>query len=123
MNVVRHTAAFLAAMLMLLAPALWNGFPLLQYDTGGYFARWYEGTLEVSRSTVYGLFLYLLGHFDFWPAAVAQAAVAAWVLAMVVRGHGFGDRVFVTTVAALSVLTTLPWLAGQLITDVFTGTS
>src|SRR4029077_20133833 len=29
--------------LMLLAPALWNGYPLLQWDTGGYLARWYEG--------------------------------------------------------------------------------
>ena len=33
-----------AAIFMLLAPALWNGFPLLQYDTGGYLARWYEAT-------------------------------------------------------------------------------
>jgi hypothetical protein len=23
----------------LLSPALWKGFPLLQYDTGGYLAR------------------------------------------------------------------------------------
>jgi hypothetical protein len=27
----------------LIAPALWNGYPLLQWDTGGYLARWYEG--------------------------------------------------------------------------------
>ena len=36
-------------------PALWNGFALLQYDTGGYLARWYEGTLVPSRAVVYGL--------------------------------------------------------------------
>lgn len=30
--------AVLGAFLSLLAPALWNGFPLLQYDTGGYLA-------------------------------------------------------------------------------------
>ena len=52
-----RAGAALAATALLLAPALWNGFPLLQYDTGGYLARWYEGTLEPSRSTVYGLFL------------------------------------------------------------------
>lgn len=33
---------------ILLAPALWNGFPLLQYDTGGYLARWFEGYLVPS---------------------------------------------------------------------------
>ncbi len=32
--------ASLVCVLLLLAPALWNGFPLLQYDTGGYLARW-----------------------------------------------------------------------------------
>ncbi len=31
---------------LLIAPALWNGFPLLQYDTGGYLARWYDGRLH-----------------------------------------------------------------------------
>ena len=43
--------------LFLIAPALWNGYPLLQWDTGGYLARWYEGYLVPSRSTVFGLFL------------------------------------------------------------------
>ena len=30
-----------ASIALLMAPALWNGFPLLQWDTGGYLARWY----------------------------------------------------------------------------------
>ena len=55
----------IAATALLLAPAIWNRFPLLQYDTGGYLARWYEGYLEPSRSTVYGLFLTLLSWADF----------------------------------------------------------
>src|SRR5438552_9935186 len=77
-----------AGMLILLAPALWNGFPLLQYDTGGYIARWYEGTLEVSRSTVYGLFLNLLARPDFWPAILVQTALTVWVISLLVRTHG-----------------------------------
>jgi hypothetical protein len=123
MRVVRRIAAMLAALLMLLAPALWNGFALLQYDTGGYLARWYEGTLEQSRSTVYGLFLNLLTRPDFWPAVLAQAAVTVWLLALVLRVHGLGGRarVLIVTVAALSVLTTLPWLVDVLLTDIFAG--
>ena len=31
--------AAIAIPLMLLAPALWNGYPLLQWDTGGYLAQ------------------------------------------------------------------------------------
>ena len=123
MTRITRSAAALAAALMLIAPALWNGFPLLQFDTGGYFARWYEGTLEESRSTVYGAFLNLLSWPDFWPAVVAQAAAAAWIIALVLRVHALGgrSRVLVVTIAALSVVTTLPWLTSQLLTDVFAG--
>ena len=42
-------AIAVAIPLLLLAPALWNGYPLLQSDTGGYLARWYEGYLVPSR--------------------------------------------------------------------------
>ena len=44
--------AAMASTLILLVPAIWNRFPLLQYDTGGYLARWFEGYLVPSRSTV-----------------------------------------------------------------------
>ena len=107
----------------LLAPALWNGFPLLEYDTGGYLARWFEGTLEVSRSTVYGLFLVALARPDFWPAIVVQSALTIWVIALTLRAHGLGGRplVLLVTVAVLAVATTLPWIASVLLTDIFAG--
>ena len=117
-------AVALAAMLMLLAPALWNGFPLLQYDSGGYFARWYEGTLEVSRSTVYGLFVTALARPNFWPVIVAQAAATVWIIALVLRVHGLGRPLtLLVTIAVLSVTTTLPWLVGIVLTDIFFGLS
>ncbi|HMJ44391.1 MAG TPA: hypothetical protein VK522_19160, partial [Pseudolabrys sp.] len=55
----RWAPAIVLSMAMLTAPAVWNQFPLLQYDTGGYLARWYEGTLVPSRAVVYGLILNL----------------------------------------------------------------
>jgi hypothetical protein len=110
---------------MLLAPALWNRFPLLQYDTGGYIARWYEATLEESRSTVYGLFLDVLARPDFWPVVLVQAALTVWVLSLVLRLFGFGaqTRLLLLTVASLSVLTALPWVVDVLLTDIFAGLS
>jgi hypothetical protein len=47
----------LFSMALLSAPAIWNRFPLLQYDTGGYLARWYEPYLVPSRAVAYGLIL------------------------------------------------------------------
>jgi hypothetical protein len=108
---------------MLLAPALWNGFPLLQYDTGGYFARWYEGSLEESRSTIYGVFLHVLSLPDFWPVVVAQTFFTVWILWTLLRSHDLSGRarILPITVAALSILTALPWLTSQLITDIMAG--
>lgn len=114
-------AGVLAATAALLAPAIWNGFPLLQYDTGGYLARWYEGYLVPSRSSAYGLFLALFSWLDFWPVVVLQSLVTIWVLALTLRSLGFGGRPWLLAgvTAALCAVTTLPWLAGMLLTDIF----
>ncbi|HXD44747.1 MAG TPA: hypothetical protein VN655_06390 [Pseudolabrys sp.] len=117
----RWALASLVSIAILSAPAVWNGFPLLQWDTGGYIARWYEHSLVISRSTVYGLFLTAGSSLAFWPDIVAQSAVAAWVIALTLRAVGLGNRpwLFTGIVAALSVLTTLPWLTSILLTDIF----
>jgi hypothetical protein len=122
-HVITRLAGTVAAVLMLLAPALWNGFPLLQFDTGGYFARWHEHTLEESRSTVYGSFLQLLSWPNFWPVVVVQTLLTVWILSLLLRSHGLDRRarVLPITVAALSLLTALPWLTSQLITDILAG--
>ena len=118
---VLRVGAAAASILILLAPAIWNRFPLLQYDTGGYLVRWFEGYLVPSRSTVYGLFLDIFAHPDFWPVVALQAALTVWVLALVLRSLGFGGRpgLLLGITAALSGLTTLPWLASILLTDIF----
>ena len=118
-----NAALAAAAMLMLLAPALWNGFPLLEYDTGGYLARWFEGTLEVSRSTVYGFSpgrtraaRSLARHRDAGIAhgVDARAGVAgAWARATAAYSAGHRD--------ILTVATTLPWIVSMALTDIFAG--
>ncbi len=110
---------------LLTAPALWNGFALLQYDTGGYLARWYEGYLAPSRAVVYGLILNAGVPLAFWPVLLLQSALTVWIVALVLRAHGLGRRplLLLGIIAALSVLTTLPWLTSILLTDIFCGLS
>jgi len=78
----------MASTLLLLAPAIWNRFPLLQFDTGGYLVRWFEGYLVPSRSTVFGLYLNIFATPDFWPVVVLQAALTVWLLALLLRALG-----------------------------------
>ena len=84
--------AVILSIALLMAPALWNGFPLLQYDTGGYLARWYEGTLVPSRAVVYGLILNAGVPLAFWPVVLLQSALTVWVVALMLRAHGLGKR-------------------------------
>ena len=95
----------------------------MQYDTGGYLARWYEGTLVPSRAVVYDLILNAGVPLAFWPVLLVQSALTVWVLALVLRAHGFGRRplLLLGVIAALSLLTTLPWLTAILLTDIFCG--
>jgi len=109
---------------MLLAPALWNGYPLLQSDTGGYLARWYEGYLVPSRSTVFGLYLHFGEHSYFWLNLAIQALTTMWILQVTLRVLGLARpwRLF-GLYLVLALTTALPWLASMLLTDIFAGLS
>ena len=117
--------AVILSIALLIAPALWNGFALLQWDSGGYLARWYEGYLVPSRAVVYGLMLNAGAPLAFWPVLLLQSALTIWIFALMLRAHGLGARplLLLGIVAALSVLTTLPWLTSILLTDIFCGLS
>ena len=110
--------------LMLVAPALWNGYPLLQWDTGGYLARWYEGYLVPSRSTVYGLYLHFGEASGFWITLGIQALATLWLLQLTLRVFGMMRPLRLVTLSLALILTTaLPWLASMLLTDIFAGLS
>jgi hypothetical protein len=116
-----RVAAFVIPF-FLLAPAIWNGYPLLQWDTGGYLARWYEGYLVPSRSTVFGLYLHIGEGSGFWFNLVLQALATLWIIWLTLRVLGLAQPFRVAAISLLLVLTTaLPWLASMLLTDIFAG--
>jgi hypothetical protein len=125
MKPVFRLGAFAAATFLLLIPALWNGFPFLFFDTGGYLARPFDGTLAAGRSAVYGFWLNAGAFGNFWPVVIAQSALTVWIVPLMLKSHGLGNKPLplVVLVALLSVATALPWLAGQLMPDLFAGLS
>ncbi|WP_167771895.1 hypothetical protein [Bradyrhizobium frederickii] len=116
--------AAVALPLLMIAPALWNGYPLLQWDTGGYLARWYEGYLVPSRSTVFGLYLHYGESFGFWINLAVQSLATLWLLQLTLRVLSMMQTFrFVAISLGLIVATALPWLASMLLTDIFAGLS
>jgi hypothetical protein len=118
---LRWPLAALAMVAALLWPALWNGFPIVFYDTGGYLDAAMTGILANGRSTLYGLFLRLGIPTGFWLNVAVQAAAIAWLIAMTLRAHGLGRRpnLALAITLALAALTSLPWYAAQLMPDVW----
>jgi len=110
--------------LFLIAPALWNGYPLLQWDTGGYLARWYEGYLVPSRSTAFGLYLHFGEASGFWINLGAQALATLWILQLCLRVLNLAQPFRLLAISLTLILTTaLPWLSSMLLTDIFAGLS
>ncbi len=110
--------------MLLVAPAIWNGYPLLQWDTGGYLARWYEGYLVPSRSTVFGLYLHFGEDSHFWLNLGIQALATLWILQLTLRVFGMARPWRLAAIASVLIATTaLPWLASMLLTDIFAGLS
>ena len=117
-------ATAIAIPVLLVAPAIWNGYPLLRWDTGGYLARWYEGYLVPSRSTIFGLYLHFGEGSSFWINRGIQALATFWILQLTLRVLGMGEPLKLLGIGVALVLTTaLPWLASRLLTDIFTGLS
>ncbi|MDO9412262.1 MAG: hypothetical protein Q7T81_06775 [Pseudolabrys sp.] len=109
-----------AMVLVLLAPALWNGFPIIFPDTGGYLIAAMTGTPMLGRSALYGLFLSAGIPFAFWPCVILQSALMAWLFAVTLRVNGLGGRPWLALglVALTTATTSLPWFAGQLMPDI-----
>jgi hypothetical protein len=118
---LRWPLAALAMLAGLLWPALWNGFPIVFYDTGGYLDAAVSGVLANGRSTVYGMFLRLGIPSSFWLNIVVQAGAIAWLIAVSLRAHGLGGRPYLmaSITLAMAALTSLPWYAAQLMPDVW----
>ncbi|MDO8875614.1 MAG: hypothetical protein Q8M24_24310 [Pseudolabrys sp.] len=114
------TLASIGMMLLLLAPAIWNGFAIIFPDTGGYLDRPILGTLGLGRSALYGAFLYLGVPSHFWLNIVLQSAMTAWLIVLALRTHGLGGRPWLALgiVAFLTVATSMPWFAAQLMPDI-----
>ena len=97
---------------------------MLQYDTGGYLARWYEGYLVPSRSTAYGIYLHLGEASHFWLNLGVQALSVMWIVQAILRVFEIVRPFQIAAiVAGLCITTALPVLTSLLLTDIFAGLS
>src|ERR1051326_3178025 len=79
---LREAVAILAICPILLGAALWNGFPLIFYDTGAYIFQSFGDRFVPERSPVYSLFIRWAGGGEsLGLVASVQVVMIAFVLA------------------------------------------
>ncbi len=119
----RPGAGLLLTAPLLLWPAVWNGWPIVFADTGTYLSQAVHLYLGWDRPPFYSLAILPL-HLTLspWPVVVAQAALTGWVLMLTWRVLAADAPVWTSVVTGLilPVATWLPWLASEIMPDIFT---
>jgi hypothetical protein len=108
---------------LLLSAAIWNGFPLIFYDTGAYMLQSFGDKFVPERSPVFSLFILLGGGGkSLWFVAGLQALMVSFVIVETARAVAPRTTlpVLLLIVCGLVVLTGLPWYVGQIEPDAFT---
>ncbi len=108
---------------LFLAVAMWNRFPLVFYDTGGYLAEGLQGAILPERSPVYSLLLAAAGGaFSLWPVVILQAAMTAYLIALTARAEvkGLSLGALIAIGVILMLATGIGWYVGQVEPDCMT---
>ena len=125
---VRRLFVGAVAACALVSIALYNGYPTVFSDTGGYLLTGkFLIALAPFRAPGYAIFTRLTSMgISAWFTIVVQAAMVVYVLYetcdyLIEGDRKFADLYFLASVCVLTALTSLPWLVSLLMPDVFAG--
>jgi hypothetical protein len=119
------TALALAfATALFLAPALWNGYPLVYYDSVDYLQLPFTWQMPIYRTAGYVL-VTVLGRLanSLWAVPLLQSALLAYVLYETLRRFlpRPPETALIAVASLLLLATGLPWFTSEIMPDAFTG--
>ena len=106
-----------------MSAALWNGYPIVYSDTASYIISGFHLETLIDRPITYGLFIRACSFngWSLWPVVIAQSLLLAHVIGLSLKSIGIQRSLARAAIIIPSALLTgLPFVCGQLITDVFT---
>lgn len=113
-------AAILAGGLLLIWPALLNGYPLLFSDSGAFLAQTVVPLMIWDKPWIYGPFAWVFHqHVSLWGTVLAQGLIVSHLLWLLARVLGRATpAAHLLLCAGLALLTTLPWSAALVMPDI-----
>ncbi len=114
---------YLLAIVLIIWPAIYNGFPLVYSDSGTYLHSSTDLITPMDRPIYYGFFLRITAMKEYtWIAVIMQGLIGAFLikdlLSIYFKKHLLSISLIVLLL--LAVFTGLPWYASQLMPDIFT---
>lgn len=120
---VVKSGLFILSVLILLWPALINGYPLVLADSGTYLLMGHQNQVPVDRPLTYPLFIgWASMGLTAWFSIVIQAVIITWMLRLTLRTFFPGHPVNVlmmTLVTFLGAATGLAVLSSQIMPDIY----
>lgn len=121
---IASAAALLAAVPLLIWPALWNGHPIIFPDSTAYGLHAATGVPPWDKALAYGWWLGALAQNNsVWPVALAQGVLVSWLMWLVQRvARGRAEPgLHLLLALGLGLFSTAPWFIGFLMPDLFVG--
>lgn len=111
--------------LCLMLPALYNGYPLVNPDSGGYIGNAFDFHIPIERPITYSVFVIAAGFYglSLWPVVFFQTLILVYFLNRISKkllGKYYSWKVFSIIVILLSAFTTASWNTCHLLADAFT---
>ena len=125
MNYFRVPKLFLLATIFLLfmAPAVWNGFPLIFTDSLSYLTSSVELVAPVDRPIFYGLFIRISNFIlDLWTVVFLQTALVIFLLYRLADSlfPNLSKKMVLLWVGMVGLMTSASWFVSQISADIFT---
>lgn len=119
--------AWLGCTLCLLIPALYNGYPLVNPDTGAYVSSGWglnHFHVPIDRPIGYSIFIRVtsLSGLSLWGVAVAQTLILVYFLRRVTKkllNKNYSERLFFAIIILLATCTSAGWFSSHLLPDIF----
>jgi hypothetical protein len=124
-NVIGNLLLLVCCSSFLLIPALINGYPIVNSDTGTYLFSGFLCETPADRPITYGLLIRALSGngATLWTVVIVQACVVAALITMIIRHYFVGRQYYIISllmVLLLATTTSLSWIVCELIADVYT---
>ena len=123
LNTLINAGFLVIGVLILIGPAIQNGFPILHSDSGTYLLEGFGKKIPVSRPLSYCLFVRFTSYiFSIWSVVIMQALMTYWMIwltANTLVGKKNTAWIPFVAVAILGSTTGISYYASQIMPDIF----